>query len=254
MAAWIVCQFSWFLVTEGQLGEDGTSEVASRRRTSTRLGSKVCSMISQGTALGDFLVAYSTLISIINPFGLAFVFQQMTRGLAPSVHRRLSLRVALYSFCIICASALLGSYILSFFGITLPALRIAGGIAVAFAGWGLPPVTQASVEAMAFYPITMPLTTGPGSVSAAIALVASRPSDQSIYRMVFQIVLVSLSVSITIYLCYRWSAWLSQHMGLAATRIFTRISAFLLLCVGVQIVITGVSEVLRDVIGTLPLR
>jgi len=222
-------------------------------------------MISQGTALGDFLVAYSTLISIINPFGLAFVFQQMTRGLAPSVHRRLSLRVALYSFCVICASALLGSYILSFFGITLPALRIAGGIAVAFAGWGLltkpdadddeaPPVTQASVEAMAFYPITMPLTTGPGSVSAAIALVASRPSDQSIYRIVFQIVLVSLSVSITIYLCYRWSAWLSQHMGLAATRIFTRISAFLLLCVGVQIVITGVSEVLRDVIGTLPLR
>ena len=221
-------------------------------------------MISQGTALGDFLVAYSTLISIINPFGLAFVFQQMTRGLAPSVHRRLSLRVALYSLCIVFASALLGSYILSFFGITLPALRIAGGIAVAFAGWGLltmpdadddeaPPVARASVEAMAFYPITMPLTTGPGSVSAAIALVASRPSDQSIYRMVFQIVLVSLSVSITIYLCYRWSAWLSQHMGLAATRIFTRISAFLLLCVGVQIVITGVSEVLRDVIGTLPL-
>jgi multiple antibiotic resistance protein len=211
--------------------------------------------------MSEFLIAYSTLISIINPFGLAFVFQDMTRGLPAATRHFLSFRVAVYSFCVLMISSTLGSYILSFFGITVPALRIAGGITVALAGWNLlnkpdmpvdeeVPATdmpRASIEAMAFYPITMPLTTGPGSVSAAIALAANRTSDITIPRLFLEMLVVSTVVALTIYVCYRWSAWVSQHIGVAATRIFTRISAFLLLCVGVQIIITGVTEVLRGV-------
>jgi multiple antibiotic resistance protein len=185
----------------------------------------------------------------------------MTRGLPAAARQVLSLRVALYSFCVLVISSTLGSYILNFFGISVPALRIAGGIAVALAGWDLltkpdmpldenGPTTdmpRASLDAMAFYPITMPLTTGPGTVSAAIALAANRPHDITIPRLFLEMVLVSICVAVTIYICYRWSAWVSQHIGLATTRIFMRISAFLLLCVGVQIIITGVLEVLREV-------
>lgn len=99
---------------------------------------------------------------------------------------------------------------------------------------------------MAFYPLTMPLTTGPGSVAAAIALVVNGPfgADRFI-GIVIQVAVVAVAVSTTIYVCYRWSGWLSRHLGVAATRIIMRIAAFLLLCVGVQIIITGVLDVMR---------
>jgi multiple antibiotic resistance protein len=209
--------------------------------------------------LGEFLIGYSTLISIINPFGLAFVFNDITRSLAPVERAALALRISIYSFCTLVVTAILGNYILAFFGITLAALKIAGGIAVALAGWGLlnkpdaepsedqPPseVQRASIEAMAYYPLTMPLTTGPGSMAAAIALVANRSYDGDLLTLFIGILVVAVCVAFTVYVCYRWSGWFSAHIGVVATRIFARIAAFLLLCVGVQIIITGVIDVIR---------
>jgi multiple antibiotic resistance protein len=217
-------------------------------------------MPTVATLTSDFLIGYSTLISIINPFGVAFIFYDMTRRLDDPHRRALALRVAAYGFTILVVSSILGTFILNFFGISVAALRIAGGIAVAFAGWdllnrpdggaddGVPQedLQQTSIEAMAFYPLTMPLTTGPGSIAAAIALVANGPfSGAGILSIVIHVVTIAVAVSATIYVCYRWSGWLSQHLGVAATRIFTRVAAFLLLCVGVQIIITGVVDVIR---------
>jgi multiple antibiotic resistance protein len=201
-------------------------------------------MIDAATFTSDFLIGYTTLISIINPFGVAFIFYDMTQRLDEAQRRVLALRVAFYSFCILVVSSVLGSFILNFFGISVAALRIAGGIAVAFAGWSLlnkpdvdavevgssQSINPAAIDAMAFYPITMPLTTGPGSVAAAIALVVNRTfSSERLIGIVVEMVAVALAVCATIYLCYRWSGWLSRHLGIAATRIFTRVAAFLLL-------------------------
>ncbi|HEX2889113.1 MarC family protein [Vineibacter terrae] len=212
------------------------------------------------TIISDLMIGYSTLISIINPFGIAFIFYDMTRRLSEAQRQALALRISLYSFSVLVVSSVLGSFILNFFGISVAALRIAGGLAVAFAGWGLlnkPDVDStelgpseamnpAAIEAMAFYPLTMPLTTGPGTVAAAIALVVKGTfSADRIIGILTEVLIVAFAVSATIYVCYRWSGWLSAHLGVATTRILTRVSAFLLLCVGVQIIITGVIEVIQ---------
>lgn len=217
-------------------------------------------MSDAATIISEFVIGYSTLISIINPFGLAFIFYEMTQRLDDPHRQALALRVAGYAFLVLVVSSLMGSFILNFFGISIAALRIAGGLAVAFSGWNLlnkpdpdpedvvpqQDLRQPSLEAMAFYPLTMPLTTGPGSVAAAIALVVNGPfSGQSILSILVHIVTIGVAVSATIYVCYRWSGWLSRHLGVAATRIFMRVAAFLLLCVGVQIIITGVVDVIR---------
>jgi multiple antibiotic resistance protein len=217
-------------------------------------------MIDPAQLASAFVIGYTTLISIINPFGVAFIFHDMTRRLDDAERQAMALRIAIYSFGVLVVSSVLGTYILNFFGISIAALRIAGGIAVAFAGWSLlnqpdsavdeseaartaPP---ADIASMAFYPLTMPLTTGPGSVAAAIALVVQGPfSADRFIGVAVQVVIVAVAVCVTIYLCYRWSGWLSRHLGVAATRIFTRVAAFLLLCVGVQIIITGVLDVIR---------
>lgn len=210
--------------------------------------------------VSNFMIGYTTLISIINPFGLAFIFYDMTRQLNDAQRKAIALRIAMYSFSVLIVASLLGSVILNFFGISLAALRIAGGLAVAFAGWQLlnkpdpdateiaaPQRSASAVAAMAFYPLTMPLTTGPGSVAAAIALVVNRRNvEERIISLILVAIAVGLAVSFTIYMCYRWSGWLSEHLGVAATRIFTRVAAFLLLCVGVQIIITGVVDVIRS--------
>ena len=85
----------------------------------------------------DFLIGFSALFSLINPLGMAFVFAEKTRTLPDEVGANLARSVASYSLVLILAAMLLGAPILSFFGIGLPALRIAGGLLVALAGYGM---------------------------------------------------------------------------------------------------------------------
>ena len=132
----------------------------------------------------DFFLAFASLVAIINPLGVAFVFRRLTIWATPSERAQLSTRIAVYAMAVILGSYFFGRFVLGFFGITLPALRIAGGIIVALSGWQLlnrseqpaaPEATNnASPVSMAFFPLTMPLTAGPGTITVAIALGAAR--------------------------------------------------------------------------------
>ena len=138
----------------------------------------------------DFTLAFASLVAIINPLGVAFVFRRLTIWATPSERAQLSTRVALYAMAVILGSYFFGRFVLGFFGITLPALRIAGSIIVAFSGWQLlnrseqpaaPEVTNhASPMSLAFFPLTMPLTAGPGTITVAIALGAARAERSGI--------------------------------------------------------------------------
>src|ERR1700733_12207841 len=138
-----------------------------------------------------FLLAFGALFSIVNPLSGAFIFFGATQGMEPKTRAAVSRWVAIYAFCIVAASLYIGAYVLSFFGISIPVLRVAGGIVVAMAGWQMlsapdateqrrsetpsPRTTDVSPSRLAFYPLTMPLTTGPGTISVAISLGANRP-------------------------------------------------------------------------------
>lgn len=205
----------------------------------------------------EFLIGYSTLFSIINPIGSAFVFLEMCHWVPDTEQRALATRIALYTMLVLIVSLIAGSWILRFFGITLPALRIAGGFAVAMAGWRMlnAPAKTVPREAMdrvpvmtlAFFPLTIPLTAGPGSISAAIALGAHRSSMGHGFLLgVVSSSLVALAIAVTVYLAYRHSATVARLIGPEGTRVVTRLSAFLLLCVGVQIMLTGVTIAIQS--------
>jgi len=212
--------------------------------------------------LRDLLIGYMTLFSIINPFGIAFVFHAKTRRLSEESRLALSRQVGFYSFIVLVVSLFMGSQVLRFFGITIPALRIAGGLVVALSGWAMLSASDDAGETatddvhnshsddVAFFPLTVPLTTGPGTIAAAIALGAIRLDNLGhLVGSVITSVLLAATVAGTIFYAYSRASTFSRVVGREGTRVITRLSAFLLMCVGVQIVLTGVSDVLPSLIA-----
>ncbi len=216
--------------------------------------------------MATFLLAFGALFSIVNPLSGAFIFFGATLGIEPKVRAQVSLWVAIYAFCIVAASLYIGAYVLSFFGISIPVLRVAGGIIVAMSGWRMltePDATEQrrsetpyprSVDVppsrLAFYPLTMPLTTGPGTISVAVSIGAGRPSGLASSLAFFVETLAAVAlIAVLVYLLYRHSARLADLIGATGTTIIVRLSAFLLFCIGIQVLWNGAAELL----GTLPL-
>jgi len=217
--------------------------------------------------LATFLLAFGALVSIVNPLSGAFIFFGATLGLDPKTRAQVSRWVAIYAFCIVAASLYIGAYVLIFFGISIPVLRVAGGIIVAMSGWRMltepdateqrrsetpnPRWSNVSPSRLAFYPLTMPLTTGPGTISVAISIGAGRPRGFSASLLEFfveTLAAVALLAAL-VYVCYRHSERLADFIGSTGTSIVVRLSAFLLFCIGIQILWNGAAELL----GTLPL-
>jgi multiple antibiotic resistance protein len=222
--------------------------------------------IARSGLVADFLFGFGALFAIINPYGLAFIFLEETRGLTEQERASLALRVAGYAFVVLLVSLFLGSQILNFFGVTIPALRIAGGLVVAATGWSMlhaPPgaagphataaADLATMKRMAFFPLAIPLTTGPGTIATAIAIGISRNgSPDAMLKSAIVSLLVALAVTAAIYHAYRRSSAMARLMGEEGTSVVTKLSAFLLLCIGVQIIITGVSEIARTILDSAP--
>jgi multiple antibiotic resistance protein len=211
-----------------------------------------------------FLLAFPALLSIVNPLGGAFIFLGATEHFGSKVRNELAKWIAIYSFAIVTASLYVGAYVLTFFGISISVLRAAGGIVIAAAAWRMLnapddaepksgddvaadlPATHA-VSRMAFYPLTMPITTGPGTISVAVSLGTNRPREtEALLSFVAQSMLAIVLTCGLVYVLYRYSAPLSRLIGPTGTVIVTRLSAFLLFCIGVQVFWNGAAELLTS--------
>jgi len=197
-----------------------------------------------------------TLLPIINPLSGAPVFAA-TAGGNPVVVRRMARQVALNSWCVLVVSMLVGIYVLDFFGISLAIVRIGGGLVVAASGWrmlnsrGRNDVQQAvaddeavlsrtEIARRSFFPITFPLTTGPGSIAAAIALGVHLPRTPVLYLRGALVAAGGAAITaLAVYLCYRHAAALLALLGEIGTMVTMRLLAFILLCIGIEIMWTG---------------
>ena len=214
-------------------------------------------------ALAAFLLGFPALFSIVNPVSGAFIFRTRTAERPHAERVRLARRVGLYAALVMLVALWAGSYVLAFFGITLPALRCAVGIVLALYAWGslnaperrearkAEQVDAASgLDDVAFYPLTLPFTTGPGTISVAVALGSAHPSSGlAIVPFFVGMSVAALAVAVLVWALYSASDQLSSLLGQVASRAITRLSAFFQLCIGVQILITGVTEVLQPLLG-----
>ena len=200
-----------------------------------------------------FLLVYAGLFPIINPIGSAPIFLGLTAGCTEAERNTLAWRVAINSIFLLAGSMFVGSHLLVFFGITLPVVRIAGGLVVVAFGWkllqsGVDPDDQRAANAEkqgtpidSFYPLTMPLTVGPGGISVAIALGSQRPSGDWSQLVALSGAAITgiLAIALTVFVCYRSAERVIALLGKSGTNVVVRLSAFILLCIGIQILWTG---------------
>lgn len=211
---------------------------------------------------GIVFIAVAALLPIIDPFAGAPIYLAMTSGLTPSERARMAKLVAVNSFALLLASILIGAYVLDFFGVSIPAVQVAGGIVVCALAWPLlngPTTPEASrtasppghdsITQRAFYPLTMPLTVGPGSISVAITLGANPPRGlRALLTTSIAHMIGVLITAIVIYLCYRYAERLVRRLGSVGTNIMIRLTAFILLAIGTQIIWNGARAMLGSVL------
>ncbi|MGH7025332.1 MAG: MarC family protein [Caulobacteraceae bacterium] len=206
--------------------------------------------------VNTLLLVYAALFPVVNPVGSAPLFLGVTEGCAGNERRTLARQVSVNSFFLLLGSLFIGSHVLGFFGVSLPVVRVAGGLVVTAFGWKLlnaepsPDAKHAAESARgaapeSFYPLTMPLTVGPGSISIAITLGSQRPRTVSLEHLatlgaaaVAGIVLIVISV----YLCYRFAQRLVSMLGHGGTSVVVRLSAFIMVCIGIHILWSGWSD------------
>jgi multiple antibiotic resistance protein len=218
------------------------------------------------TALRDlaestFLVV-GALFPIVNPIGNTPIFLSLTRGLSGRGRTVLARMIALNGLILILASIFIGTHILAFFGISLPVVQVGGGLVVISTGWSLlrqpndddtgatdssRQCNEADYSRQAFYPLTLPLTVGPGTISVAITVGANRPAGSG-WPLLAGMLLGSVLIAASIYWSYRFAERIGRTLGDSAMNVIIRLSSFILVCIGVQILWNGLSTLLRTVV------
>jgi len=201
------------------------------------------------------LIAYAALFPVLNPLGGSLIFSSITYTLSTEVNRRLAVKIALNTFLLLTAVLLVGAWVLKLFGISVPIVQLGGGAVVATRGWmimntGDDPksvssqtiVTEEAAIAASFFPLTLPMTAGPGAITVAITLGAEEIGKNLIFAAMGYVgtMLGIILSALTVYFSYHYAGYLLRRLGQNGRMVIMKLSAFITLCIGLTIVWKGV--------------
>jgi multiple antibiotic resistance protein len=221
-----------------------------------------------------FITVFATLFPVINPLGGAPIFLNLTQECSVEVRKKLARSISINSFVMLIGAMLVGPQLLLFFGISLPVLKIAGGLVVAVMGWNIlndgsskssndgnasSSITDSTAMRATFYPLTLPLTVGPGSLATMIALVVNNKKSSGFeleneLSAIVGALLGICAMTLSIYFAYSEASRIKQVLGENGTNVLMRLFAFILLAIGIQIIWGGAHELLMEVIKELPAK
>jgi multiple antibiotic resistance protein len=197
-----------------------------------------------------FLGGFFSLVTIINPPSALPLFTALSAGLPDAQSRALARRACTYSFFILVVSLFAGGLILNMFGVSYPALRVAGGICVVLLGHGMlfgrgeiATAAPGAHQNPAFFPLALPSITGPGTIAVVIGIsteireLKGLPTEAAAYVATLA---AMLATCVLTWLVLRSARVVSQRMGAGGIEVLTRLMGFLLLCVGVQFIASGI--------------
>jgi MarC family membrane protein len=204
-----------------------------------------------------FVYLFFALFSVLNPIGTVPIFVGLTQGDDKKERSRISLWTAIDVCIILLISFFIGKYVLEFFGITINALRITGGIIIASSGFsllsgkfskkrGINKKVATDVQTrndIALTPLAMPMLAGPGSMSLLIAFYQEHHAPSEMISSTVAII----AVSIVIYLVLRSAHYLSKILGASGIVAISRIIGFLTIAIGVQYIISSVLSIVRGI-------
>jgi multiple antibiotic resistance protein len=211
-------------------------------------------------------IAFSALLPLVNPLGSALVFYGLVGGAPPEVYRRLARRIAINTILFLLVIELIGAALLSFFGVSLPIVEVAGGLVLAAMGWSLlnqqgaaahqqekadqAPESDEKLYQQTFYPLTFPVTAGPGCIVIMLTLTAHASTHGLVPNLLAHlgILIAVIMLCVLVYFAYAYAPLITQKISPQTARGVVRVIAFLLLCIGVQIAWNGISSLLRTLL------
>ncbi|MGE5322433.1 MAG: MarC family protein [Actinomycetota bacterium] len=209
-------------------------------------------------------LAFSALLPLINPLGSALVFFGLV-GVAPrEVYHRLARKIAVDTILFLLFADLAGAAVLSFFSISLPVVQVAGGLVLAAMGWRLlnereessregvsaAATDHRSLDEMAFYPFTFPVTAGPGTLVVMLTLSAHASQRTVLHTGLAHAGIMAgvVLLCIGVYFSYAYAPALTTRVSRQTIHGVVRVIAFILLCIGAQIAWNGAEQLLRSVL------
>lgn len=209
---------------------------------------------------------FIALFPVVNPVGSAFIVSPYFSGLNRRERLYAIRRIATYAFMICLFTLLTGHWILELFGVTIPIIQIAGGTMICKTGWEFLASSKKNdtdnsiaeekedlsqqIESNLFYPITFPLTTGGGTISVLFTLSAHGASKNiSQYLINTSAIIIAVAgMCFLIFVCYANANRLIKYLGSQREKIINNIMAFLIFCVGLQIAVEGITQLMIPIL------
>ena len=208
----------------------------------------------------------ATLLPLANPLTTVALMMGLSRGMDEAERNRQALKASIYVFVIMATAYYAGQLVMNVFGISITGLRIAGGLIVAFIGFRMlfpqqkldetPEVERRSEELrqhrtddIAFIPLAMPSTAGPGTIALIISTAAAVQDERPYAEWVMHATppLVFFLASLILLLCLRSAGTIMRKLGNSGVEAFSRLMGFLLVCIGVQFVVNGIYEIAKEI-------
>lgn len=212
--------------------------------------------------LNDVAVGLLGLTTIANPVTSATVLLALTSRYPEAERNRQVLRASIYVAVVLLVSFYAGSVVMRLFGISIPGLRLAGGLIVSYIGFGMlfPPdrtrepgaqkelpdtMPTTSFRDISFVPLTMPCTTGPGTIAFIISAASTIPTRSYSYSVHLAVLTVAALFTLEFWACLRGATTILRLLGEGGVDALSRVMGFLLVCIGVQFAINGAHELLQ---------
>jgi multiple antibiotic resistance protein len=207
------------------------------------------------------IYTFLSVFSMVNPVAMSSVFLAITKDQSAAVRKELAYRVAIYGTILLIAVLFFGDYVLNFFGISLPFVQIAGGLVVCFSALEMlntkPKISSDEEEEASqstdnvFFPLTMPITAGPGAIAITLTVANSFQETSHLTALLNYIaaVLGIIIVFVCVAIFYRFSDVVFARLGKTGTNAVTKISAVILLAIGVKIMWQGISALVLSLMG-----
>lgn len=217
-----------------------------------------------------FALGFSALMPLVNPLGTALVILGLVGMLPAAEYKTLARKIAINMTLFLAVVELVGSYVLEFFGVSLSIVQFAGGIVVAAIGWSM--LNQEDVnsankdaaaqmagqgvtrndESRAFYPLTFPVTAGPGCIVVMLTL-SAHASERTLSQNVLAhvgLMLAIVALAALVYVCYSYAPQIARAVSPTTAHGILRVIAFILLCIGAQIAWNGLEAMIKPLMST----
>lgn len=204
-------------------------------------------------------LSFGALFPVVNPIGSSIIFLTLVKGSSRQELNKLAVKISIYMTAMLIVVLFAGSWILRLFGISIPIVLIGGGLILAYIGWQLlnkadtPPSKEnplnnrdKDIDQMAFYPLTMPITAGPGCIAAAIAIGAHSIESSWEVTLLSQLgnAIGILMIGIIVFFCYRYASAITSKLGASGTQVIMRLASFINLCIGLELMWHGIKYLL----------